>query len=107
VNSKVVLRWAPAASPSLPPAVRDRLVAAVGHRLTREGELIVSSQRSRDQARNVADCLGKIRALVLAASVPPKARRPSRPTLASQFRRAEDKARRSATKRLRRAPEAD
>ena len=35
VNSKVVLRWSPASSPSLPPAVRDRLLGAVGHRLTR------------------------------------------------------------------------
>ena len=68
---------------------------------------MVSSQRSRDQARNVADCLDKIRALVLSAAAAPKDRRPSRPTLASRLRRAEDKARRSAAKRLRRAPEVD
>src|SRR4051812_49410188 len=79
VNSKVVLRWNPAASPSLPALVRDRLLHAVANRLTREGELLVSSQLTRDQSRNLADCLGKVRALVLSALEPPKIRRPSRP----------------------------
>jgi ribosome-associated protein len=107
VNSKVVLRWTPGASPSLPAAVRDRLLKAVAPRLTREGELLISSQRSRDQVENLADCLAKVRALVLAATAVPKIRRPSRPTLASQVRRVESKARRSAVKRLRRTPEPD
>jgi ribosome-associated protein len=107
VNSKVLLRWTPAASPSLPAPVRDRLLHALANRLTRDGELLVGSQLTRDQARNLADCLGKVRALVLSAVVPPKVRRPSRPTLASQVRRVESKARRSATKRLRRAPDPD
>jgi ribosome-associated protein len=87
--------------------VRDRLVQAVVNRLTQSGELLITSQRTRDQSKNLADCLGKIRALVLAAVVPPKVRRPSRPTLASRVRRVEAKARRSATKRLRQAPESD
>lgn len=107
VNSKVLLRWSPASSPSLPEPVRARLMAALAHRLTREGELLVTSQRSRDQARNLADCLAKVRDLVLAAATPPKPRRPTRPTFGSQLRRGEQKARRSAAKRLRRKPELD
>jgi len=107
VNSKVVLRWSPATSPSLPAPVRDRLLLALANRLTREGELLVTSQRTRDQAKNLADCLAKIRALVQSAAVPPKIRRPSRPTLASKVRRVEAKVRRAATKRLRRTPEPD
>jgi ribosome-associated protein len=105
VNSKVVLRWNVASSPSLPPAVRQRLLSAIANRLTREGELLLGSQRSRDQAKNLADCLSKLRALIQAAAEPPKLRRPSRPTAASQVRRIEAKLRRSATKRLRRAPD--
>jgi ribosome-associated protein len=107
VNSKAVLRWNPAASPSLPPAVRDRLLRAVASRLTKDGELLVTSQLTRDQGRNVDDCLDKLRLLVLAAARPPKARRPSRPTLASKKRRIEAKARRSSTKSLRRKPDLD
>ncbi len=107
VNSKAVLRWRPAESPSLPPAVRDRLLRALASRLTKEGELLVTSQLTRDQSRNVEDCLEKVRELVLAAARPPKARRPSRPTLASKVRRVESKLRRSTTKRLRRKPDAE
>ena len=107
VNSKATLRWKPAESPSLPPLARDRLVQSVAARLTREGDLLITSQLTRDQGRNVADCLAKVRQLVLAALHPPKIRRPSRPTLGSQQRRVEAKARRSTTKRLRRKPELD
>ena len=107
VNSKAILRWTPSASPSLPPAVRDRLLRAVSSRLTRDGELLITSQLTRDQGRNIDDCLDKLRLLVLAAARPPKARRPSRPTLASKKRRVEAKIRRSSTKQLRRKPEHD
>lgn len=107
VNSKAVLRWTPATSPSLPEPVRARLLKAVAARLTVEGELLISSQQTRDQGRNVDDCLEKLRAIVLAAATPPKSRRPTRPTLASKVRRAEDKSRRSAAKRLRRKPETE
>jgi ribosome-associated protein len=104
VASKAILRWTPATSPSLPEDVRARLLQAIGKRLTVEGELILTSQRTRDQARNVDDCLEKLRVLVLKAAQPPKPRRPTRPTLASKERRLEAKSRRSDVKRLRRSP---
>ena len=107
VASKAVLRWTPALSPSLPEPVRARLLAAIGTRLTVEGELLVGSQKTRDQGRNVEDCLDKVRELVLAAARPPKVRRPSKPTLGSKIRRVEAKARRSDTKKLRRDPTSD
>ena len=107
VNSKAVLRWKPTESPSLPPLVRDRLVRSVASRLTRDGELLVTSQLTRDQGRNVADCLAKVRQVVLLALHPPKTRRASRPTLGSQQRRVEAKLRHSTTKRLRRKPDGD
>src|SRR3954447_16212720 len=72
VNSKVVLRWTPGASPSLPGPDRARLLSTLATRLTKEGELLVVSQLTRDQPRNLADCLAKVRALVLAAATPPK-----------------------------------
>lgn len=107
VASKVTLRWLPGASPSLPADVRDRLLRAVAPRLTTAGELLVRSQRTRDQGLNVQDCLEKVRQLVQAAAVPPRPRRPTRPTAASVRRRRQAKAQRSAAKRLRRAPETD
>ncbi len=107
VASKATLRWTPATSPSLPPAVRDRLLAAVGSKLTTEGELLITSQKTRDQGRNVDDCLDKLRLLVLSASKPPKVRRATKPTLGSKVRRVESKSRRSEVKKLRRQPDSD
>jgi ribosome-associated protein len=107
VNSKAVLRWTVSTTPSLPEPVRARLLKAVAARLTGEGELLITSQLTRDQGRNMEDCLEKLRAIVLAAATPPKARRPTRPTLASKVRRVEAKSRRSAAKRLRQKPESE
>ncbi len=107
VNSKVQLRWRPAQNTSLPAGVRGRLLRMLAPRLTKDGELLVTSQRTRDQARNLADCLGKVRDLVRIAANPPRARRPTRPTAASQRHRVEAKQRHSASKKLRRAPDSE
>ncbi|MFO0960960.1 MAG: alternative ribosome rescue aminoacyl-tRNA hydrolase ArfB [Isosphaeraceae bacterium] len=107
VASKAILRWNPGISPSLPPSVKERLLRKVASRLTTEGELIITSQLTRDQGRNVDDCLEKLRLLVLDAATPPKVRRPTRPTKASQTRRLEAKGKRSETKKLRKRPMAD
>jgi ribosome-associated protein len=107
VASKAVLRWTPGTSPSLPEPVLTRLLATLRTRLTLDGDLIVASQRTRDRARNVDDCLEKLRRLILAAANPPKPRRPTRPTRASQIRRGEQKAIRSERKRARRRPQID
>ena len=82
VNSKAVLRWNVAASPSLPADVRERFLAIHRSRLTGEGELIVTSQRYRDQGRNVADALEKLRAMLDRGRRRPKTRRPTKPSAA-------------------------
>jgi ribosome-associated protein len=64
-------------------------------RLDGDGRLLVSSQETRDQARNREDCASKAAALLRAALVRPKVRRPTRPTRASKERRFEAKRHRS------------
>src|SRR3954464_4676495 len=68
VASKAVLRWPVTASSSLPDAVRSRLMAQCARRMNDRGELILTSQRSRDQSKNIDDCLNKLRELVAAAA---------------------------------------
>src|SRR5829696_4099854 len=70
VASKAVLRWDVAASPSLPDDVKARLRAQQRRRITTAGELVLTSQRFRDQERNRDDCLEKVRAMVLQAATP-------------------------------------
>jgi ribosome-associated protein len=104
VASKAVLRWNVVRSPSLPAGVRERFLAQQGGRLTSAGDLLLTSQRFRDQERNRQDCLDKLRELVRRALVPPRPRRPTRPTRGSREARLRAKRRRSGVKASRRAP---
>ena len=91
VSSKVDVRVDLAAIVGLPPDARDRLLAKVRTRLDADGRLQVVSQRTRDQAKNLADACEKIRELVAASLVAPIVRRPTRPSRASVKRRLADK----------------
>ena len=102
LNTKALLRWPVMKSPSLPEAVRRRLLAKVRRRVTAEGELLISSQRFRDAGRNVADCLEKLRKMLAEAAVAPRPRRPTKPTRASVRRRLDQKRRQSQKKQQRR-----
>jgi ribosome-associated protein len=104
VNSKAHLRWAVTTTRSLNPEIHERFLAQNRKRITAEGELLLSSQRSRDQWRNVEDCLEKLRELIAAALVRPRKRRKTKPTRASVHRRLEDKRVQSARKERRRRP---
>jgi ribosome-associated protein len=107
VSSKATLRWPVLSSPSLPGAVRARLLSRYGRRITAGGDLLISSQRFRDAGRNVADCLEKLRELLAAVAAPPKPRRPTRPTRGSIERRLRHKRQRSSTKHNRRPGDAE
>jgi ribosome-associated protein len=102
VSSKAILRWDVAHSPSLPEHVKHRLRALERKRFTTDGELILSSQKTRDQERNKQDCLDKLAAMLREAATLPKARRATRPSRASKARRLEAKRRRGALKAARR-----
>lgn len=80
---------------------RERLEALARRRLDADGRLLVTSQRTRDQHRNLADCRERVRRMVERALKPPRKRRPTRPTAASRERRLEAKRRRSQRKRTR------
>ena len=104
VNTRVMLRWLVAVSEGMPAAVCQRLRERYPRRINKLGELIVTSQRFRDQSRNVDDCLEKFRQLLLSVASPPRRRRPTRPTRASKERRLQNKRRRSEKKQRRRRP---
>lgn len=107
VSSKVRLRWPVGQSSALPEDVRERLLAKQAGRITNAGELIVTSQRYRDQRRNRRDCLERLREMIQEVLAPPQQRRPTRPTHGSKRRRLEGKRQRSVTKRLRKRPSRD
>ena len=98
VSTKAVLAWKVVATSNLPPAVKQRFLKKFASRISQEGKLIITSQRFRDRGRNVADCLAKLRAMVLAVRHPPKARRKTKPSRASKERRLDSKRQRAQKK---------
>jgi len=104
VASKAVLRWDAAGSQSLPQDVKARFLAQQHHRLTTLGELVLTSQRYRDQERNRQDCLDKLRKLLQQAASPPRPRKRTRPSRASKEARLRAKEFRSKRKGTRRPP---
>jgi ribosome-associated protein len=101
VATAVRLRFDVAHSPSLPIPVRARLARLAGRRMTKDGVLVITAQRHRTQAMNRADALERLVELIREASIPPKLRRATRPTLGSRRRRLDSKLRRGALKRTR------
>ena len=102
VETRVTLRFPVATSPALSEPQRARALERLGARLTAEGELILSSSRTRQRARNLEDARERLAVLLREATAVRKPRRPTRPTRSSVRRRLEEKKRRSQTKRERR-----
>jgi ribosome-associated protein len=105
VSSKVELRVDIDRIEGLDAAARERLRAAAT--LDAEGQLLVTSQRTRDQPKNLADARDKVRALVERSLHVPRARRKTRPTRGSVERRLTDKKRRTEAKANRRGGRGD
>jgi ribosome-associated protein len=102
LNTKAILRWSPTRSQNLPEEVRQRFLMRYGRRITADGEIIISSQRFREQKQNARDCREKLRELIAAVAVAPKRRKPSRPTKGSVQRRRTKKRIHSQKKQQRR-----
>ncbi|NXD26415.1 ICT1 hydrolase, partial [Spelaeornis formosus] len=72
VNSKAEVRFHLASADWIPEAVREKMALMHRNKINRAGELIVTSEESRYQMRNLAICLEKIRTMVTEAIEKPK-----------------------------------
>ena len=99
VSTAVELRFDARCSPSLPEAVRARLLARADRRITDDGLVVIQANRFRTQERNREDARARLAELVRAATVVPKARIATRPTRASKERRLDAQKSRSVVKR--------
>ena len=98
VATAVELRFDIANSPSLPEAVRTRLLARRDRRVTADGVLVIAAQRFRTQERNREDARERLAHFIEAGLHPPKPRIATRPSRASKERRLEAKRGRSTIK---------
>ncbi len=101
VSTAVELRVDIAGS-SLPAPVKERLATLAGSRMTGEGVLVIDSREHRTQSANRAAARERLRDLLAHASVRPKKRRRTKPTIGSNERRISAKVKRGETKRARR-----
>jgi ribosome-associated protein len=97
VASAVHLRFDIGAS-SLPPEVKERLLALSGRRVTKDGVLVLKAQSARTQEQNRALAMERLEALVAQACEVQAPRRATKPTYGSKQRRLQGKAIRSQVK---------
>ena len=100
VSSAIHLRFDIAAS-SLPPEVKERLLALRDQRISGSGVIVLKAQKFRTQEKNRAEAMRRLERLIESVAQAPKERKPTRPTAGSRKRRLEDKTRRGQVKALR------
>ncbi len=103
VSSAVQLRFDVKNSPSLTDIAREALLH--GGQLTRDGVLVITAQRFREQERNRADARARLVEIIRKAATPPKPRRPTRIPKSSKKKRLEGKKHRAEIKRGRSRPD--
>jgi len=101
VSSKIDLRVDLAAVTGLSAPARARLEALAAPRRDADGRLVVTSQRTRDQLRNLEDARDKVKKLVERALREPRPRRLTQPSRGAVDRRLQRKRERAAVKRAR------
>ena len=72
-----------------------------------DGKILLVSQKTREQPRNLEDAREKLRELVTDALVRPKKRRPTKPSRRAQAKRLDSKSKESKKKKARRGGEKD
>lgn len=99
-SSKARIRWN-LLNGRLDPETVERFKTLYPSWVTESGEVVISSQVSRDAPKNKFYCLEKLRAAIKKASIRPKKRIPTKPTRGSVLRRLDAKAKNSAKKKER------
>lgn len=107
VASKVELRVDLDGIVGLGPEARARLELLCAGRRDRDGRLVITSQRTRDQHRNLEDARGKVREVVARSLVSPRRRRPTRVSAGAVEERLARKRQVSSRKKQRAAVRGD
>jgi ribosome-associated protein len=104
VATKIDLRVDLSLIEGLSDVARTRLLGLARNRLDGEGRLVVTSQVTRNQARNLEDARARVADLIRRALVAPRRRVDTRPSAGARRRRLAGKKRRADVKRWRARP---
>jgi len=98
VSTKVTLRLQVAELVGLSEAETERVKSVLANRLTKEGEIVITSDEERSQRTNLERAYFRMEALISAAARLPRARKPSKPSKAAKEKRLLAKRRQSQKK---------
>ena len=101
VDTKVELRFFAKKSPNLSETIKDRLKVIAGNKWTLKGEIIITAEKYRSQARNRELAKSKLVRLILEALAEPVSRLKTKPSKAVRLRRSNEKQNRSKIKAMR------
>jgi len=100
-STKAVVRWNVRSAAGVRDDVKARFLERFASRITAGGDILLTSDRHRDQPRNLEDCIAKLSAMLEDVAVAPRKRRPTRPGRTARERRIQAKKTRGAVKSLR------
>jgi ribosome-associated protein len=100
VSSAIHLRFDIGAS-SLPDRYKEQLLKLNDHRITKEGVVVIKAQQHRSQENNREEALRRLQELIKSVAVPPRRRKPTKPTRSSQKKRLDSKSKRGQVKSMR------
>ena len=98
VATAVQLRFDLNSCTDLAAEVKERLLRIAAGRISAEGILLIDARRFRTQQANRRDARRRLRELILQALVPPRHRRPTRPSPSADRRRLAEKRKRKEIK---------
>lgn len=101
VNTKVLLEWNIKKSKKIPKTLKERFISKYKRRIKSEEIVQITSQRYRNQAQNIADCVDKLSRMLDEVKTPPKKRIATKPTKSSINKRLRQKKQLSEKKRIR------
>ena len=101
VATAIHLRFDAQSSPSLPAALKQRLVELGDQRVTSDGVVIIKAQDTRSQSRNREAALGRLVELLKRANQTRQPRIPTRPGARAKAKRVDEKRHRGKVKGLR------
>ena len=104
VASKIELSFDFEGTVALSDPAKARLRTIAKGSMDAEGRILVKSEKTRDQGKNLADAREKLKAMVLKALVVPKVRKATKPTKAAKKRRVDDKKKVAKKKAARKKP---
>ena len=101
VSTAIHIRFDVTVSTALSDDHKERVLRVKDRRLSKDGIIVIKSQRYRSQDKNRSDALDRLAEMIAKALLEKKPRKPTKPTKRSQQKRLDDKTKRGRLKESR------